>query len=97
MISRGVFLFLSAILFVCHIVSAQNPTGKLWGIVVDSTNRDPLIGATVIVRSAQDSIMTISNSKGGFFISHIRDSLVTTEISYLGYKKIYSRGQNKPC
>lgn len=85
--SRGAFLLLSTILFVCHIVSAQNPTGKLWGIVVDSANREPLIGATVIVHSPQDSITVISDSKGAFFISHIRDSLVTTDISYLGYKK----------
>lgn len=60
-------------------------------MVVDSAEREPLIGATVIVRSAKDSAMTITDSKGAFLFSRLRDTLVTTEITYLGYKNFVQK------
>ena len=70
---------------------AQTKTGSLHGVVVDSAQRVPLIGATVTVASLFDTVTVITDRQGAFSIGRIRDTLVRTRISYIGYRDFSSR------
>ena len=75
---------------------AQTKTGSLHGVVVDSAQRVPLIGATVTVASLFDTVTVITDRQGAFSIGRIRDTLVRTRISYIGYRDFSSRVRIEP-
>ena len=86
---RFTFAFLS--LLSAGTALAQTKTGSLHGVVVDSAQRVPLIGATVTVASPFDTVTVITDRQGAFSIGRIRDTLVRTRISYIGYRDFSSR------
>ena len=54
------------------------------GIVKDSTNNSPLIGANVIIKGTAQGSAT--NVDGEFFITDLSQSMVNLQVSYIGYK-----------
>ena len=91
---RFTFAFLS--LLSAGTALAQTKTGSLHGVVVDSAQRVPLIGATVTVASPFDTVTVITDRQGAFSIGRIRDTLVRTRISYIGYRDFSSRVRIEP-
>jgi outer membrane receptor protein involved in Fe transport len=63
-----------------HLFGQQTITGN----VFDSETKEPLIGATILVRS--NPAGTITNANGRFSISTSKNS-DTLEVSYIGYEK----------
>ena len=57
----------------------------LSGIVVDSKNRDPLIGANVILSKSDKQIGTATDEFGNYLISNIKFGKYDLIVSYIGY------------
>ena len=57
----------------------------LSGIVVDSKNRDPLIGANVILLQSDKQIGTATDEFGNYLISNIKFGKYDLIVSYIGY------------
>jgi len=66
-------------------VFAQN-TGKISGKVTDKQSGEPLVGATVTVRSSGASAIT--DEAGAFTITNVKAGKITLEISYVGYEEV---------
>lgn len=64
----------------------------LEGRVLDAVNSDPIIGATVSLMEAADSMVItgeVTDIDGKFLIKDISQKSYLLEISYLGYQKLY--------
>ena len=62
--------------------TAQSAPRTLRGVVVDSAERTPLVGAAVLVVSPRDTVHVISDSRGRFSVSRLRDTSVLVSVSY---------------
>ncbi len=69
---------------------AQRLDLKLKGKVVDAGSNQPMIGANVMVKTVNDSLLTatVTGMDGTFEVSRPDIPNVVLEISYLGYQKI---------
>ncbi|MCZ2393561.1 MAG: TonB-dependent receptor [Chitinophagales bacterium] len=83
---RILFLSLLAILNI-SILSAQSPSGRIYGSIHDESDKSPLDYASIILKNKKDqtSIGGLSDEKGKFNIEQIKPGVYTLEISYLGY------------
>lgn len=83
---RQLFLFLS-VFFTFQNLSAQAPSGKIYGIILDEYSKQPLEFATIVLKNTQNqsAIGGLSDDKGKFSIENIRPGTYSLEISYLGY------------
>ena len=71
--------------------TAQSVPRTLRGVVVDSAERTPLVGAAVLVVSPRDTVHVISDSRGRFSVPRLRDTSVLVSVSYLGYRNVRFR------
>ncbi|HSJ67655.1 MAG TPA: TonB-dependent receptor, partial [Anditalea sp.] len=65
------------------------PDAKITGTVLDSLTNEPLIGASVVLKTFSDSslITTVTDDKGEFILKRPRRRELLLEISYIGYLK----------
>lgn len=61
----------------------------------DSVSQEPLVGATIVLKSDSLKFGAISGADGGFFISSVPQGKYELIITYLGYKE-YSQWVNVP-
>ena len=59
--------------------------GSITGIIYDSKNKDPLIGANVVVSGT--SLGSATNIEGRFLIKNIEEGSIDLSITYIGYKQ----------
>jgi len=82
-----------AFCFLCHGIHAQN-TFSIFGKVIDSAGRQPLVGASVFCPNTTHG--TVSNNEGLFFL-RLPAGGYDLVISYTGYeKKIIRISNNQP-
>ena len=77
-------------LFLFFFIALNGQKGTLKGTVVDTLN-EPLIGATVMILQAKDSVLTkfgITNKEGQFFLKRLSPDDYILQIAYLGYASI---------
>ncbi|MDR6566153.1 Outer membrane receptor proteins, mostly Fe transport [Chitinophaga ginsengisegetis] len=70
---------------------AQAQQGKIKGQLTDSTSRDAMPAATVVLLNAKDSSVattTMTDNKGNFELTNIADGAYRLYVSFLGYKPI---------
>ena len=58
---------------------------NLSGTVVDSENKDPLIGANIILFQSDNQIGTATDEFGNYLISNIKFGKYDLIVSYIGY------------
>jgi hypothetical protein len=93
-------IYLFVVLF-CSLVAggiaygqrANDPNGperKFTGKVIDGTTNQPMIGANVLIKTVNDSLLrgTVTGANGQFEIARPSIPEVKFEISFLGYKTI---------
>ena len=80
---KNCFFNLTASLFVIVLSSVSFAQGSIRGVVLDSTNSEPLIGANIIVEGT--SLGTATDLDGKFRITGIPLDSKSIKISYLGY------------
>src|SRR5512135_2054079 len=81
-------LFLVRSLLPLLLVSAgavAGQTGKIAGRVTDGTNKEPLIGATVMLQGT--AIGTTTDLDGFYTINNISPGTYTVVVSFIGYRK----------
>jgi hypothetical protein len=79
------------IIYLCILLSPlQVRAYNIQGKVIEQTQKQTLIGASVIVKKDSISILktTQTNENGYFFINDISEPNISVEISYFGYKSI---------
>jgi hypothetical protein len=81
-------IFTTLFILFTSLISAQSISIR--GVVADSTTKEPLVGANIILYRLSDSTMngTASNSKGEFLFESLRPGAYSLNISYLGYKPL---------
>ena len=91
------FSLLFSILFLsCFAASAQKTTGVIRGVLIDTTGKQPLLGATVSVIFTKDSTMasfTLSDKTGMFEIKDLADDSYKLHVSFKGlepYQRSFS-------
>ena len=86
-------LFLALfILSLSNFANAQTAAGKISGTVIDDAKK-PLDGATVILLTAKDSVVTssqITNPDGSFSFQNLKDNTYLIKATYVGYKNYRS-------
>lgn len=90
------FILLIFSLFFGITAYAQRPTDpnrperKFTGKVIDGTSKLPMIGANVLIKTVNDSLLrgTVTGPNGEFEIARPSIPAVKLEISFLGYKTI---------
>lgn len=78
---------------------AQAQQGKIKGLLTDSTTKEPLPAATVVLLYAKDSSVvttTLTDNKGNFELNNISDGGYRLYVTFLGYKAINKRLQISP-
>ena len=76
------FKILSYLLIMNFVLSQDKKS--LQGKIIDSKSKEPLIGANVIIKGTNQGSAT--NVDGEFFISDLSQSMVSLQVSYIGYK-----------
>lgn len=79
-------------LFLFNFSYAQNPGGKISGIILDETKK-PLDGATIILLIAKDSAVVstqLAKADGSFAFQNLKDNTYIVKASYIGYKNYLS-------
>lgn len=71
--------------------AGQSVGHTLRGVVVDSAGREPLTGAAVLIVSPRDTVHVISDSRGRFSTTRLKDTSVLVSVSYLGYRSVRLR------
>jgi len=91
----------TSLLFIFIYSLSYSQSYKVTGTVQDSTDA-PLIGATVVLLSPTDSVMTgfaITNGKGVFTIDDVKQGDQVLQITYIGYgtfeNNVTVRGEGK--
>lgn len=74
-----------AMLLLCPTAVLAGTTGKIAGTVIDAANREPLIGANVVVRGTYLGATT--NLEGFYTINNIPPGKYTIIVSFIGYRK----------
>jgi len=74
------------------LLAQQNRQGSplIRGIIVDKTSQDPMIGANILLKNQQDSLIgnTTTGTDGSFSIAYPRLPVFKLEISYVGFEKV---------
>ena len=65
---------------------AQNPTQSIKGTITDKDTRQPLIGATVVVSTAEGQPGTVTDYDGKFELADVPVGRHRLEFQYLGYE-----------
>ena len=58
-------------------------TGKIKGIITDTENNEPIIGANVFIDGT--SLGSVSDKTGQYFIINVPPGKYTVRVSYIGY------------
>lgn len=77
------FLVFTLLFFSCSVFSMDDK-GSLSGIIKDSSNLQPLSGATVSLPDLK--VSTVADANGNYRFANIPNGRVTILISYVGYK-----------
>lgn len=78
------------LVFTIHLANAQKLT--ISGAVVDAKNNEPLIGATVSLLQATDSLLLfgeVTDIDGKFRFNNVRKRDFLLKVSYLGYEPLF--------
>ncbi len=67
------------------VVFSQNLTQTVRGIVIDTDNKIPLIGVTMVIMGTDPVIGTITDVNGNFKIKNTPIGRITLQLSYIGY------------
>ncbi len=73
------------IMFASSFSMAQTQTASISGIVIDSSDEDPLTGATIYIEELKTG--TVAGQNGEFVIDNLKEGTYTLSISYIGYNK----------
>ncbi|NOW95623.1 outer membrane beta-barrel protein [Mucilaginibacter sp. SG564] len=79
-------------LFLFNVANAQTKDGKISGTVLDDAKK-PLDGATVILLTAKDSVVSatkLANPDGSFAFQNLKDNSYIIKVTYIGYKNYKS-------
>ena len=81
------FYFIIYGLVVITTLNAQSDrvSGKIRGRVVDSTSKDPLAGANVLVLPFESGRGTMTNQNGEFVLPNLMTGKYNVKVSYMGY------------
>ena len=81
------FYFIIYGLVVITTLNAQSDrvSGKIRGRVVDSTSKDPLAGANVLVLPVESGRGTMTNQNGEFVLPNLMTGKYNVKVSYMGY------------
>jgi len=81
------FNFIIYTLVVITILNAQSDrvSGKIRGRVVDSTSKNPLAGANVLVLPVGSGRGTMTNENGEFVLPNLMTGRYNVKVSYMGY------------
>ena len=81
------FNFIIYALVVITILNAQSDrvSGKIRGRVVDSTSKNPLAGANVLVLPVESGRGTMTNENGEFVLPNLMTGRYNVKVSYMGY------------
>lgn len=83
---KPTFLFKTLqFLLIFSFLLAKTKTGSLTGIITDAENKEPLIGANVILMTDEYSLGTAAGMDGSFFISGVPTGKYSIQITYIGY------------
>ncbi len=80
---RIIYTFLLSLLFLGEAFS-QNAAREISGKIIDSTNKEAVIGAVIRVKGSTNSV--ISDGDGNFKLRTYSPAPITLEITYIGYK-----------
>jgi hypothetical protein len=77
-------------LFTCALAAlAQQPSGTIKGVLIDTSGKQPLVGATVSIVISKDSSLAtymLSDKKGAFEIKGLANNAYRLHISFQGYE-----------
>jgi len=73
------------LLLICPTAVRAGTTGKIAGTVLDAANREPLIGANVVVKGTY--LGAVTNTEGFYTINNIPPGKYSVIVSFIGYKK----------
>ena len=81
------FYFIIYGLVVITTLNAQSDrvSGKIRGRVIDSTSKDPLVGANVFVLPVESGRGTMTNQNGEFVLPNLMTGRYNIKVSYMGY------------
>src|SRR5688500_16335074 len=102
MFMKRMFLFFYCLCLLSLHSFAQRPATVVSGVVVDSTGKEPLSGATVSILASNDSsVLTyvLTDDKGNFLIKDIAHNQYRLVVSFQGHQvheKLFSLTDNKP-
>ena len=77
---------LAVLLLAPAILSAQNYTQTVKGVVLDQSIKTPLIGATVAILDLDPVIGTVTDAEGRFRLENVPVGKHLLRVTYLGYK-----------
>jgi len=84
--------FFALILAFTPLLAQQDRQGSpmIRGTIVDKTTKEPMIGANILLRNQQDSLIsnTTTGSNGSFSIAYPRLPVFKLEITYVGFEKV---------
>lgn len=80
---RKILFYLIVWIAACGMLSAQTSTAQIFGIVIDTTDEEPLAGATIFIQELKKGTATDKN--GAFSFIGIPFGTYTATISYMGY------------
>jgi len=78
--------FLCILTFICYIADAQN---KLSGKIIDAKTGEAIAGATVYIPELKTG--DIADKNGQYTIDKLPKTIVTVQVSFLGYKSIVEK------
>ena len=85
--------FFALSLVLTPLLAQQNRQGGspvIKGTIVDKTTKEPMIGANILLRNQQDSLIsnTTTGANGSFSIAYPRLPVFKIEITYIGFEKV---------
>jgi hypothetical protein len=90
-----IFFVLALLTFVFSGISYSQNTGKITGMVVDKTSKQPIESADVTLLSAKDSAVvkgTATDKEGKFLFSELPYGQYIVRVSFVGYNIVNVRG-----
>lgn len=80
-------------LFFIHLLTAQQLTQTIKGLVQDNTTNEPLAGANIVVLESNPFLGTTADENGRFELNNIPVGMVSLQISFVGYKTVEIRNR----
>ncbi|MFM7770932.1 MAG: carboxypeptidase-like regulatory domain-containing protein, partial [Bacteroidota bacterium] len=83
------FLFLIALIFTHFAVFAQKGDGSIEGVIIDSSTRSPLLGASVeLITLGQNRLRVQLTDKSGFFsFDSLDNGFYQLSVSFSGFRR----------